>query len=769
VGRGEQPIIDTDAAEFARALFEESGDALFLFDPDTEAVLDVNPMAQRLCGFSRRELLRQPIHYLFRSEGQGGLGLLRQAYRKTGLFHSQEGFFLRREGDGSWVPVNLTVTRLHAPPRTLGLIMVRDVSERRAAQLAVQKSEAELQRVLGSVSAYLWSAEFDAAGRPRGRYYSPGVERVTGRPVEFFLPGPERWLSAVHPDDRPYVRARYDALLGGALDHDENEFRMVRPDGGTVWVHASVRVHTPVGGGRRLDGVVIDVTERRLAEEAAHSSEERFRAVVEQIADGVALLTADGTIAYASHTAADILGYALEELRGHAFLGLIHPEDQPRCGELFAELLARPGPPLMAEFRCRHKGGSWRLVEARGKNRLDDPAVRAVVATFRDVTERRALEARLYQAQKMEAVGQMAGGLAHDFNNLLTAVLGNLSLLAAGLPEGDPGREFVTGAERAAQRAAGLTGQLLGFARRTVLRPRPLSLNATVDEVLAMLRRTLDPRIQIEVRPAPELGLVEADPGQMTQVLLNLCLNARDAMPEGGRLLLETADAEVGEGEARPHVGARPGRFVRLRVADTGGGIPAEVRDRIFEPFFTTKGPGRGTGLGLAMVFGIVQQHKGWVECTSEVGGGTCFDVYLPRAAAAAEAPADPPLPAAGRETVLLVDDDEMIRKVGAAILRRYGYEVLLAEDGQQAVDAYRERPGRVDLVILDLTMPRLSGQDAFHRLREVNPAVRVLFASGYSAETLSDADLRRARGFVSKPYRPEDLARAVRAALDPV
>jgi PAS domain S-box-containing protein len=763
-------MIDTDAAEFARALFEESGDALFLFDPDTETVLDVNPMAQRLTGFSRREMLRRPIHYLFRSEAQGGLGLLRQAYRKTGLFHSREGFFLRRERDGSWVPVNLTVTRLHAPPKTLGLITVRDVSEHRAAQLAVQKSEAELQRVLGSVSAYLWSAEFDAAGRPQARYYSPSVERVTGRPAEFFLPGHERWLSTVRPEDKRQVQERYHGLLAGAIDQDENEYRMLRPDGSAVWVHSSIRVQKLPDGGRRLDGVVLDVTERRRAEEAAHSSEERFGAVVEQIADGVALVRDDGTIVYVSRTAAAALGYAPEELAGQTFFGLIHPDDHARCGDLGVRLLERPGLPITAEVRCRHKDESWRLIEGTAKNRIDDPAVRAVVVTFRDVTERRAMEGKLRQSQKMDAVGQLAGGIAHDFNNLLTAVLGNLSLLVSGLPGSDPNREFAAAAERAAQRAATLTGQLLGFARQTVLRPRSLSLNTTADEVLAMLRRTIDPRICLEAHRAADLGTVEADPGQMSQVLLNLCLNARDAMPEGGRLTIETANVMVEEGRERQQLGARPGPFVRLRVSDTGCGIPAEVRERIFEPFFTTKGPGKGTGLGLAMVFGIVQQHRGWVECASEVGRGTCFDVYLPRVPAAAEAPAAAPAPpAAGRETVLLVDDEEMIRKLGGAILRRYGYEVLLAEDGQRAVEVYRDQHARIDLVILDLTMPRLSGRDAFRRLLEVNPAVRVLFASGYSAEQLTDADQRKALGFVNKPYRPEELARVVRTVLDRV
>ncbi len=775
MGVARQPLIDTDAAEFARALFEESGDALFLFDPDTEAVLDVNPMAQRLCGFTRRELLRHPIHYLFRAEGPGGLGLLRQAYRKTGLFHSQEGFFLRQQRDGAWVPVNVTVTRLHAASRTLGLITLRDVSERRNAQLAVQKSEAELRRVLGSVSAYLWSAEFDAAGRPLARYYSPGVERVTGRPAEFFQPSAERWLSVIHPDDLESVRGRYEALRTGALDDDENEFRLVRPDGIAVWVHASVRARPREGGGVRLDGVVVDVTPRRSAEEAARvregatrASEAKYRTLVENLEQCVFLKDAESRFVAVNRPLCHALGVADEsQVVGRTDDHFYPPELAAKYRADDRRVLAE-GRRLEVEEENVQKGQKRLVRTVKTPLRDGEGRIVGVLGIFWDVTEQRRLEAQLRQAQKMEAVGQLAGGIAHDFNNLLTAVLGNLSLLMSALPADDAHREFAAAADRAAHRAANLTSQLLGFSRRGVLRPRPLSLNASVDEVLALLRRTIDPRIDLAAAKADDLATVEADPGQMTQVLMNLCLNARDAMPEGGRLLLETANVVVEEDRAGRQLGARPGPFVRLRVSDSGCGMTAEVRERIFEPFFTTKGPGQGTGLGLAMVFGIVQQHGGWVECDSEPGRGTCFDVYLPRTAGAAEAPAPAAAPAPrGSETVLLVDDEDMIRRVGSTILGRYGYKVLLAEDGEHALEVYREHGAHIDLVIMDQMMPRLSGRDAFRRLLAVNPRARVLFSSGYSGEHLSDDDRRRSAGFINKPYRPEDLARTVRAALD--
>ena len=274
-----------------------------------------------------------------------------------------------------------------------------------------------------------------------------------------------------------------------------------------------------------------------------------------------------------------------------------------------------------------------------------DGQVLGLIGICRDITERKRLEEQLRQAQKMEAVGQLAGGVAHDFNNLLTAILGNVSLLLSSKPATDPDHELLAATEQAAQRATDLTRQLLGFSRQTMLRLEPTDLNAAIQEIVAILRRTIDPRITVDVQTAPELWSVQADPGQINQVLMNLCINARDAMPQGGILRLETANVILDDSSSRLHLEARPGAFVRLRVRDTGQGIPPDVRPRIFEPFFTTKGPGKGTGLGLAMVYGIVKQHRGWIECDSEVGQGTYFDMYLPQFQDARR-PADRPRPA---------------------------------------------------------------------------------------------------------------------------
>jgi signal transduction histidine kinase/FixJ family two-component response regulator len=386
-----------------------------------------------------------------------------------------------------------------------------------------------------------------------------------------------------------------------------------------------------------------------------------------------------------------------------------------------------------------------------------------------DVTEQRQLEAHVHQASKMDAIGQLAGGIAHDFNNLLTVILGNLELLLAVQPPGDRNRELTTAAHHATTRAASLTQRLLGFSRRHQLDWVSTNLNGVIEEVVSLLRRTIDPLTRIETRFAPGLWNVHADPAQLNQVLMNLCLNARDAIGGAGRILIETSCVGAGELPGTHGAGGRTGDFVKLSVSDTGSGMTDEVKARIYEPFFTTKEVGKGTGLGLPMVFAIVRQHKGWIECWSEVGLGTRFDIYLPRGEAtrpaACESVASVPR-GGGKETVLVVDDEEMIRRLAASSLQCGGYNILEAADGQQAIDLYSREGDRIDLVLLDLTMPTLSGHDAFRHLLTLNPRVKVLFASGYAEEHLSDREKELMAGFVKKPYRPNELLLAVEEAL---
>ncbi|HET6574934.1 MAG TPA: PAS domain S-box protein [Fimbriiglobus sp.] len=550
-----------------------------------------------------------------------------------------------------------------------------------------------------------------------------------------------------------------------------------RKDGSEVWVELSL-VPVRDGAGRCRHWVMIqrDASDRKRAEEALTHSEELLRGMFETAAAGVSVTDARGVFVSANPAFAAMLGRSVAEIVGRSPKEFTHPDDWALHQPMWREVLAggRDGFQLRKRYVRPDGGIVWTEMSVAVVRGPAGEFVRGIGVSV-DMTDRRRLEEQLRHVQKMEAIGQMAGGIAHDFNNLLTGVIGNLALVA--LPPGDANADLIGAAERAANRAAELTRKLLGYARKNQLVVAPVRVGDFVREVVDILGRTFDPRIRI-VTDLATPDLVLADAALVNQAILNLCLNARDAMPDGGTLTIRAATAQLSEEEAANRADARPGTFVRLTVSDTGNGMTPEVRARIFEPFYTTKPVGQGTGLGLPMVHGIVQQHSGWVECETAPGRGTRFDLYLPRSTAAtvpvprpvdrrvaAPAPDVTTPPPAGSRTVLLVDDEDMIRCLGRSVLEQAGYRVLEAHDGADAVDLFRRECKHIDLVILDLTMPRLSGRDAFRSMTAIAPDARVLFSSGYSSDDLSD--VTGAVGLLAKPYRPQDLVSAVRRALD--
>ena len=505
--------------------------------------------------------------------------------------------------------------------------------------------------------------------------------------------------------------------------------------------------------------------QRWHAEAALRASEERFRALVENSSDALLmLLDAQGHVTYLTPSTVRHLGWQPEQTIGRSIFDFVHPDDREHAGGRLAEAVANPGTAVTEEARLRHADGSWRVMEGVAVNRLADPAVAGVVVNARDITERRTLEEQLRLSQKLEAVGQLAGGVAHDFNNMLTAILGYCHLILDEMPEEHPLRRDLLEIQAAGDRAASLTRQLLAFSRRQMLQPQVVNINTLVTQLEKLLHRLIAEDVELTIALAPGLHPVTVDPASVEQILVNLTVNARDAMPGGGCLTIETANVEIDDTYAATHVTMKPGSYAMLAVGDTGAGMDAKTRGRVFEPFFTTKEQGKGSGLGLATVYGIVKQSGGNIWVYSEPGHGTVFKVYLPATSTASPIEKDAP---AGSETVLLVEDELSVRTLAGEVLRRLGYVVIAAAHGDEALRLASQHPDEIHLMVTDVVMPRMNGRELADRLRLSRPEIKMLFMSGYTDHVVMQRDLAPGVAFLQKPFTPEVFARKVRLVLD--
>src|SRR5271154_1219252 len=499
--------------------------------------------------------------------------------------------------------------------------------------------------------------------------------------------------------------------------------------------------------------------------------EELFRLISENAADMITVVDPTGRRLYNSPACARVLGYSNEELESTSFFEQVHPDDR-QLAEQAAKEATSGSEGRTVQYRMRHKDGSWHVIESGASAILNAQGeVEKLVVVKRDVSERRKLEEQFRQAQKMEAVGRLSGGVAHDFNNLLGVIIGYAEFLQESLDPENTLRSSVDEILKAGKRAASLTRQLLAFSRQQVLDPKVLDLNGVVSDMEKLLRRLIGEDIELTTRLVPELAHLKADQGQLEQVLMNLVVNARDAMPQGGKLVIETQNMVMDQAFVRRYpYPVQPGPYVLLTVTDSGIGMDAETKARAFEPFFTTKEKGKGTGLGLSTVYGVVKQSGGYIDIYSAPGAGTTFKIYLPRVdeAIQAELPSRAATSFTGKETILLAEDETSLRTLTRNTLELCGYKVLEAKDGVEALEVANAHDGTIDLLLTDMVMPGMGGRALAQELTRRRPEVRLAYMSGYTGQAVgSQGPIDPGSVFLLKPFTREMLTRKIREALD--
>ncbi len=693
-----------------------------------------------------------------------------------------------RARDGSTVPIELIATPISGNRRGQGpalgsVVALRDISQRLQAEQELRDSEQRYRRLFEDMDegVAINEAVRDGDGHvidyvilaanPAFEHHSPyTIAAAVGKRATELYQLPSEYIQQWWESHAPLRRPAHTEMW-----HE--------PTG--QWLHV---VASPITDGR-FATFFTDITARKRAEEALQHSEQRFRAIFDQTFQFTGLLDVEGTVIEANRTALDFAGISEEEVVGKPFWETIwwahSSELQARVRK--AVLTAAAGQFVRMEATHPGADGSLHTVDFSLKPvRNEDGKVVLLIPEGRDITERklaedalrkveaerRELEARVSQAQKLEAIGGLAAGVAHDFNNLLTVVAGCCDMLLSSETLAAADRQVVEEIQDAGTKAGGLTNQLLAFSRKQVLKPEVVGLHTLVSTVAQLLERLLGEDVEFTLRSEPDLWAIEVDPGQIEQAIINLAVNARDAMPRGGELTIEILNVDVAPGSVHTSRGVARARYVLMSVRDTGTGIPVEVRARIFDPFFTTKEVGKGTGLGLAMVYGIVQQSGGYVHVDSELGRGSCFYLYFPAADGAARETGPvrprPARDARGTETVLLVEDDQAVRLVTSRALSDSGYTVHEAANAAEALRTFEKHAERIDLIITDVVMPGISGREMVERARSIKPAIRVLYVSGYPDDAiLRHGILRGEVAFLQKPFSAAVLTRQVRNVLE--
>lgn len=684
--------------------------------------------------------------------------------------------------DDKFRPVYATATPVHFPDGSIeqSMVMIQDLSELallRQSEEALRSSEERMRSIFEQARTGMFATKADGSFLQ----VTASVCRMLGYTEGELLR--KKFTDFIHSGDMAQVVSGFKEGASGKRNALELEFRMVRRDLTPVWCQLTAvwQFDSGTSKAKYCVSIVQDISERKRAEHALEQSQRRYQELVHSI-DGI-VWEADPKIfrfQFVSKQAERILGHPVERWMSHPrfWRNQIHPEDLEVVLKQQSEAVEARRDYEM-EYRMVSTDGNTIWIRDSVRLLLDGDRVTKLRGLMVDITEKkaaeqalRASEEQLRQSQKMEAIGRLAGGIAHDFNNLLTAITGYGELLLKGLGD-NPLRREALEISKAAVRAADLTGQLLAFSRQQVLQPQVLVLNDVIADMEMMMQRVIGEHIEFRTNLAGSLGAVKADPGQMHQVLLNLAVNARDAMLGGGALEIVTEDIDLGEDQPLPDQAVVPGRYIRLTVRDTGCGMDDETKTRLFEPFFTTKEQGKGTGLGLSTVYGIVKQSGGHIVVRSVLGQGTTFEIYLPRVDDQLVQPmrrTQEALPdtSPGTEKILLVEDDDSVRELAREVLEMNGYEVVEASNGVEALSVFEQQSETIDLMVTDLVMPQMGGRDLAEKIAPISPELRVLYLSGYTdSVAMQQGILDPGSYFLQKPFTPAALAHKVREALD--
>jgi PAS domain S-box-containing protein len=732
-------------------------------------LVDVNRAFESAYGYRREEAIGRSAEELGIWVDSREFDESAKQFRETGRLFDFERRFRKKNGE---IGIGLTSSEsIELDGKPFALSATLDITERKEAEARLEAQHERFQRIVEGTDAGYFRMGMD------GRYEdaNPAWLRLHGFARKEDAIG-QHFSTGQVPQDASRAVEIVEALMRGGLARS-GEFSRLLPDG-TIGYH-SFSANPVFDGGRVIgvEGFIIDITEQM-------KTQALYELISENAADVIWIWDLkEGRCAYVSPSVRQLRGFSPEEV-------VAQPLEQAMPGDTYRALGAETESRRAAveagdesarirtnEVEYFRKDGTTVATETVTKLVSDGQGkVRYIIGVSRDITglkraqaEKARTEDQLRQAQKLESVGRLAAGVAHDFNNLLTVINGFSRLLLRGLKESDPLREGLEEIHKAGERAAGLTQQLLAFSRKQVLQPHVLDLNRVVEEVRPMLAQLMGENVEVCVKLHGETATIRADPHQLGQVLINLAVNSRDAMPQGGKFSIETGFVEWGESEIQLRPGALVGPYVMLAVSDTGEGMSQETRGHVFEPFFTTKVVGKGTGLGLSTIYGIVEQSGGYVEVASEVGHGTTFRIYLPKVVDAQVDSGKPePITAiGGQETVLVVEDQAVVRRYAAAALRAFGYQVLEAENAEEALLVYERESERIDLVLTDVVMPGLSGRELADRLKQRRPGTKVMFMSGYTDDAIvHDGALEKDAEFIQKPFSPDQLAIKVREML---